>query len=155
MEGAHATFLKEPLMSKRFTLEQIVRVLCEADAGCSVQELSERYGFDMKTYQEWRDRLIGSQASLAQRLAHLEEENDRLKRLQLLAERAIELKVKEVCRSTAALPSWWATQEVPMEWPELPSLPEATPVGGMPAQEARTQQCGVAASEGAAAELQR
>ena len=139
-------------MSKRFTLEQIVRVLCEADAGCSVQELSERYGFSMKTYRQWRDRLVGSEASLAQRLAQLEEENERLKRLQLLEERAIEMKVKEVCRGTKALPSWWATQEQPDEWPELPSLPDASPECGppsTPSQKTRAQEPGVAASEGA------
>jgi putative transposase len=136
-------------MSKRFTLEQIVRVLCEADAGCSVQELSERYGFSMQIYQQWRERLVGSQASLAQRLAQLEEENERLRRLQLLEERAIELKVKEVCRGTSVFPSWWATQEPPVDWPELPLLPEAPPACSAPPKGADAQGPGVATSEGA------
>lgn len=140
-------------MSKRFTLEQIVRVLCEADAGCSVQELSERYGFSMKNYQQWRDRLVGSQASLAQRLVQLEAENEMLMRCHLLEERAVQLKGNDL-RSPSVFPSWWASQTEPVEWPELPDVPELPASSAAPSKKTRAQKRRTPAEEGMAAEEQ-
>jgi putative transposase len=139
-------------LSKRFTPEEIVRILCEADAGCSVKELSERYGFSMKSYQQWRDRLVGSQASLAQRLAQLEEENERLRRRHL-EELALQLKGSELCRGTPMFPSWWASHAEPVDWPKLPALPESPAIGSAPSKKTRPQKRRVRADD-ETAELQ-
>lgn len=68
-------------MKKRFTEEQIIGVLKEADAGAKVAELCRKYGISDATYYNWKAKFGGMTVSDAQRLKGLEAENAKLKRL--------------------------------------------------------------------------
>ncbi|MCB1195763.1 transposase, partial [bacterium] len=66
---------------KRFSEEQIIRILQEADAGIRVAELCRKYGFSDATFYNWKSKYGGLTISDARRLKVLEKENGRLKRL--------------------------------------------------------------------------
>ena len=68
-------------MKKRFTEEQIVGFLREADAGVPVKELCRKHGFSEASYYLWRSKFGGMGVSDAKRLKELEAENARLKKL--------------------------------------------------------------------------
>ena len=84
-------------MKKRFTEEQIIGFLREAETGLPVGELCRRHGFSEASYYLWRNKFGGMSVSDARRLKELEVENARLKRL--LAESMLENEVtKEALR---------------------------------------------------------
>ena len=66
---------------KRFSEEQIIRILQEADAGMKVADLCRKYGFSEATYYNWKSKFGGMTVNEARRLKALEQENSRLKRL--------------------------------------------------------------------------
>ncbi|GAB3555420.1 hypothetical protein GCM10027343_43900 [Noviherbaspirillum agri] len=68
-------------MKKRFTDEQMIGVLKEAEAGMKVAELCRKYGISDATYYNWKAKFGGMTVSEAQRLKTLEAENNKLKRL--------------------------------------------------------------------------
>lgn len=68
-------------MKKRFTEEQIIEVLKEADAGAKVPELCRKHGISDATFYNWKAKFGGMTVSDAQRLKALEAENAKLKRL--------------------------------------------------------------------------
>lgn len=68
-------------MKKRFTEEQIIGFLNEANAGLSVKELGRKYGFSDAAFYGWRTKFRGLKVEEAKRLRSLEHENTRLKRL--------------------------------------------------------------------------
>ena len=65
----------------RFTEQQIVAALKEADAGMSVRDLCRRHGISPATYYQWKSKYGGLEASDLKRMKELEAENSRLKRL--------------------------------------------------------------------------
>jgi putative transposase len=65
----------------RFSEEQIIRVLKEAEAGMSVKELCRKHGISDATYYNWKAKFGGMEVSDARRLKALEEENRKLKRI--------------------------------------------------------------------------
>lgn len=84
-------------MKKRFTEEQIIGFLREADSGVPVKELCRRHGFSEASYYLWRSKFGGMSVPDAKRLKELERENARLKKL--LAESMLENEaVREVLR---------------------------------------------------------
>jgi putative transposase len=84
-------------MKKRFTEEQIIGFLREAEAGVLVADLCRRHGFSAASYYLWRSKFGGMNVSEAKRLKELESENTRLKRL--LAETMLEAEIiKEALR---------------------------------------------------------
>lgn len=84
-------------MKKRFTEEQIIGFLREADAGMPVKELCRKHGFSEASYYLWRSKFGGMSVPDARRLKDLETENTRLKKL--LAEQMLENEViKDVLR---------------------------------------------------------
>jgi len=84
-------------MKKRYSEEQIIGFLREADAGVSVKELCRRYGFSEGSYYLWRGKYGGLSVADAKRLKALEAENARLKKL--LAEAMLEQEAtREVLR---------------------------------------------------------
>jgi putative transposase len=84
-------------VKKRFTEEQIIGFLREAEAGLPVADLCRRYGFSEASYYLWRNKFGGMSVSDAKRLKELETENGRLKRL--LADALLENEVtKEALR---------------------------------------------------------
>lgn len=78
-------------MKKRFTEEQIIGFLREAEAGLPIKELCRRHGFSEASYYLWRSKFGGMSVSDAKRLKELETENARLKKL--LAESMLENEV--------------------------------------------------------------
>jgi len=68
-------------MKKRFTEEQIIGFLRQAEAGVSIKDLCRQHGFSDGSFYAWRAKFGGMEASDAKRLRDLEAENGRLKRL--------------------------------------------------------------------------
>lgn len=68
-------------MKKRFTEEQIIRVLKEHEAGSKTSELCRRHGISEATFYNWKAKYGGMDVSEAKRLRTLESENAKLKRL--------------------------------------------------------------------------
>ena len=65
----------------RFTEEQIIGVLKEAEAGAKTADLTRRYGVSEATIYNWKSKYGGLEVSEARRLRELEGENAKLKRL--------------------------------------------------------------------------
>jgi putative transposase len=78
-------------VKKRFTEEQIIGFLREAEAGMPVKELCRKHGFSEASYYLWRSKFGGMSVPDARRLKELEMENARLKKL--LAEQVLENEV--------------------------------------------------------------
>ena len=79
-------------MKKRFTEEQIIGILREAETGKkTIAELSRAHGIAEPTFYTWRRKYGAMSEPDVKRLRELEKENGRLKRL--LAERDVEIDV--------------------------------------------------------------
>ncbi len=65
----------------RFTEEQIIGVLKEAEAGAKTAELARRHGVSEATIDNWKAKYGGLEVSEAERLRSLEDESGRLERL--------------------------------------------------------------------------
>ncbi|MGV7123143.1 IS3-like element ISSpma3 family transposase [Sphingopyxis sp. 550A] len=65
----------------RFSEEQIIGVLKEAEAGAKTGELARRHGVSEATIYNWKAKYGGLEVSEAKRLRSLEDENAKLKRL--------------------------------------------------------------------------
>ncbi len=68
-------------MKRRFTEEQIIGFLKQAEAGVPVKELCRKHGFSDASYYTWRAKYGGMNVSEAKRLRELEAENAKLKKL--------------------------------------------------------------------------
>ena len=78
-------------MKKRFSEEQIIGFLKEAEGGVPVKELARKHGFSDASFYLWRSKFGGMEVSDAKRLKALESENARLKKQ--LAESMLENEV--------------------------------------------------------------
>ena len=65
----------------RFSDEQIIGVLKEAEAGVKTADLTRRHGVSEATIYNWKSKYGGLEVSEARRLKALEDENAKLKRL--------------------------------------------------------------------------
>ena len=68
-------------MKKRFSEEQIISILKEAEAGLAVKELCRKNNISDATFYTWRKKFGGMEVSEARRLKTVEDENARLKKL--------------------------------------------------------------------------
>jgi len=68
-------------MKKRFTEEQIIKVLKEHEAGAVTTDLCRRHGISPATFYKWKAKFSGMEVSDARRLRVLEAENAKLKRM--------------------------------------------------------------------------
>jgi putative transposase len=80
---------------KRFSEEQIIGILKQAEGGLPLPELIRQHGISEGTYYRWKSKYGGLELSEAKRLKQLEDENRRLKRL--VADQALDIQIlKEV-----------------------------------------------------------
>jgi putative transposase len=82
------------MKKSRFTTEQIIGFIKQADAGVAVSELARQNGFSPASFYAWRAKYGGMEAEDAKRLKELESENGRLKRL--LAEAHLDIEALKV-----------------------------------------------------------
>ncbi len=68
-------------MKKRFSDEQIISILKEAEAGLPVKELCRKHNISDATFYTWRKKFGGMEISEARRLKSVEDENAKLKKL--------------------------------------------------------------------------
>jgi putative transposase len=72
---------EESMKSKRYSEEQIIRILKEKEAGIPGKELCRKYGMSEPTLYKWLKKYGGMEVNDAMRLKSLEKENTQLKRL--------------------------------------------------------------------------
>ena len=76
---------------KRFSEEQIIRILKEAEAGVPVKDLCRKHGMANASFYAWRSKYGGMEVSDAKRLKALEDENRRLK--SIVADQALDIQM--------------------------------------------------------------
>jgi putative transposase len=87
-------------MKNRFSEEQIINILKEADSGMKIADLCRKHNISHGTYYAWKAKFGGMNVSEAQRLRSLEEENRKLKRL--VADQALDI----VCLKDIVSKKW-------------------------------------------------
>jgi putative transposase len=89
-------------MKKRFSEEQIIQMLREAETNGNNIDVCRKYSISEQTFYHWRRRYQGLTVSELQRLKWLESENAKLKRL--VAEQALALQsLQEVLKKRGLL----------------------------------------------------
>jgi putative transposase len=78
----------------RYTEEQIIGFIKQAEAGMPVKELCRKGGFSDATFYKWRARFGGMEASDARLLRNVQAENAKLKKL--LAEAHLDIEALKV-----------------------------------------------------------
>ena len=66
---------------KRFSVEQIVAILKQAEMGMPVAELIRRVGISEQTFYRWKKQFTGLEIDQVRQLKQLQDENGRLKKL--------------------------------------------------------------------------
>ncbi len=79
------------MKARKYTEEQIIAVLKEAEAGARVADLCRKHGMSDATYYNWKAKYAGLTVSELKRLKELEDENRRLKHI--VADQALEISV--------------------------------------------------------------
>lgn len=66
---------------KRFSVEQIVAVLKQAELGMAVSDLTRQMGISEQTFYRWKKQYAGLESDQVRELKQLQDENTRLKKL--------------------------------------------------------------------------
>ena len=65
----------------KFSEQQIITILKEAESGVKVADLCRQHGMGQSTFFKWKSKYGGLEVSELRRLKQLEEENRKLKRM--------------------------------------------------------------------------
>jgi putative transposase len=69
------------MKKKRFSVEQIVGVLKQAEVGVPVVEVIRKASISEQTFYRWKAKYVGLEADQVRQMKMLAEENTRLKQL--------------------------------------------------------------------------
>ena len=78
-------------MKKRFTEEQIIRLLQEAEGAVNVRDVCRKHNVTEQTFYRWRSKFGGMDVSEIRRLKELESENSELKKI--VAEQVLDIRM--------------------------------------------------------------
>ncbi len=85
---------------KRFSVEQIVAVLKQAELGMPVADIFRQVGISEQTFYRWKKQYAGLQSDQVRELKQLRDENARLKKL------AAELSLDKAILQDVASKKW-------------------------------------------------
>lgn len=85
---------------KRFSVEQIVAVLKQAELGMAVADIIRQVGISEQTFYRWKKQYAGMQSDQVRELKQLQDENARLKKL------VAELSLDKVILQDVASKNW-------------------------------------------------
>ncbi|MGH9352062.1 MAG: transposase [Terriglobia bacterium] len=81
------------MKGKRYSPEQIIKILREAERADSARDVIRRYDITEQTFYRWKKVYAGMEVSDIKRLKAIQEENVRLKRL--VADQALKISLLE------------------------------------------------------------
>jgi len=79
------------MKGKRFTEEQIIRILQEAESGLAVADVCRKHKCPEQSFYRWKAKFGGMTVSEGKRLKELEREKTELKRM--VAEQALDIRM--------------------------------------------------------------
>ena len=83
------------MKGKRYTEEQIIRILKEVELGKKIAQVCREHGVSEQTVYRWRSKFSGMDVAELRRLKELEAENHQLK--SIVAEQAVDIRLlKEI-----------------------------------------------------------
>jgi len=92
---------------KRFSVEQIVAILKQAELGIPVAELIRQVGVSEQTFYRWKKKYTGLEIDQVRQLKQMAEENTRLKRIVADLSMSNELLREKIHRMEAGRPLVW------------------------------------------------
>ena len=84
---------RQDMKGKRYSPEQIVKILREAERADSARDVIRRYDITEQTFYRWKKVYAGMEVADIKRLKAIQEENARLKRL--VADQALKISLLE------------------------------------------------------------
>jgi putative transposase len=81
------------MKSKRYSPEQIVKILREAEGAKSARDVIRRYNITEQTFYRWKKVYAGMEVSDIRKLKAIQEENAQLKKL--VADQALKISLLE------------------------------------------------------------
>lgn len=78
-------------MKKKYTEEQIVRILKEAEGELTARDVCRKHNIAEQTFYRWKSKYGGMEVSEVKRLKELERENAELKKM--VAEQALDIRM--------------------------------------------------------------
>ena len=79
------------MKGKRFTEEQVIRILQEAETGLAVADICRKHNCSEQSFYRWKNRFGGMEVSAVKRLRELEHENVELKKI--VAEQTLDIRM--------------------------------------------------------------
>jgi len=69
------------MKKRRFSVEQIVGVLKQAEVGVPIAEVIRKAGISEQTFYRWKKQYVGLESDQVREMKQLQDENSRLKQL--------------------------------------------------------------------------